>query len=287
MNSRARRAKGASTGISLRVSRPRARNSVRSMPRAALRAAVDSTSEGSASGMGRASSTTVRPGSRSCSALIAAVSASVAGRLEGHGFQIGRHLLGVERLEGLRIGGQRPGGHLGLRLGAGQRHRGPLEQERVLGGSEARRSPAARPPGTRCPAGALPARRGRGPQLALEPVGAPGRAAAACGRPGTPTASRRCRGRRPGAPASTAAAPSPESGASQATKSGLPGSRPPEALRSAGDVRRAGRGQGRGSSGLRLRGSGRRGIETKAGARPARKVGGSQGERETAAGQWR
>ncbi len=56
------------------------------------------------------------------------------GRLEGHRLQIGRHLLAVERLEELGIGGERLRGDLRLLLSPGERHGGPLQEESVFRG---------------------------------------------------------------------------------------------------------------------------------------------------------
>ena len=116
------------------------------------------------------------------------------GRLESHRLQIGRDLLGVERLEDLGIGGERLGGHLRLLLSPGERHGGPLQEEGVLSGGKA---PRLRPPDDLEPGPGRSLRRDRGggAQLRLQALGAlserrrsrederqPGRRAAAADR---------------------------------------------------------------------------------------------------------
>ena len=106
----------------------------------------------------------------SARASTAALSASGARRLQGHRLEVGGRLLAVERLEDRRIGRQRLGRHLHLGPGAGQRHRGALQQEGVLGGGEVAR--------LRAPDDLEPAPGGRlggdgrgGAQLGLEALG--------------------------------------------------------------------------------------------------------------------
>ncbi len=56
----------------------------------------------------------------------------VVGRREGDRVEVGRDLGAVELAQPGRVGGKRLGNDLGVRILAGQRHRGALDEERVL-----------------------------------------------------------------------------------------------------------------------------------------------------------
>ncbi len=211
----------------------------------------------------------------------------LSGGLEGHGIHVGGHIFAVERLEGLRIGRQGPGGHLGVRLGAGHGHRGPLQEEGVFGRGEftALRTPDDLEPGpARRLAGRFTRKVGRRAQLGLEDSGILGHR----------------RGR-------TEHERYPGGGAAVAQSRRQPGIG--HGISGEGDLpdhkQRASRFQAAGGledrrdvrgSGLRHRLSGRSlgihrlrdrggGVEAKPGARPARKLSGAQGERETEQGK--